>query len=91
MFFVDQVANWKPRTLEDTEIRQAARECLPMLRANCGNVETTRTLLRASQAQIQAPEMLLRSAPGPGEDAPQELLRVASEPPPKPAPPPGPA
>ena len=72
---VKRLAKMKPRTPEQEELKQAAIECLPMLRANCGEVEAARTLLRASHAEDARPDTLLRPASGAGQTAAQELLR----------------
>ena len=66
---------------EQAKIKQAAIECLPMLLANCGDVEAARTLLRASQAEDARPDTLLRPASQSAQTNPAELLR-GSEPPP---------
>lgn len=85
---VERLTQIHPRNQSEQRLRQAATECLPMLRANHGNVESARMLLRASHSVADPPHLLLRSARSPNDAAPQELLRVASEPLPKPAPPP---
>ena len=72
---VERLAIMKALTPEQEKVKQAAIECLPMLRANCGEVETARTLLRASHAAAARPDTLLRPASGAGQTAAQELLR----------------
>ncbi len=72
---VKRLANIEASTLREKALRQAARECLPMLRANCGEVETARTLLRASHAENARPDTLLRPASGAGQTNSAELLR----------------
>ena len=60
---VEQVAITKHRAPDFERVRRAALDCLPMLRANCGGVETARTLLRASQSEDVRPDTLLRPPP----------------------------
>ena len=61
-------------------VRQAAIDCLPTLRAHCGEVETARVLLRASQAGEARPDTLLRPATGAEETNSAGLLRGAEKP-----------
>ena len=77
---VERLANCAPQTPREERIRQAAIECLPMLRANCGEVETARTLLRASQSEDARPDTLLRPASGSGQTGSAELLRGSDSP-----------
>ena len=77
---VERLANMRPRTTEKAKIKQAAIDCLPMLRANCGDVEAARTLLRASQAETTDPKTLLRPASGAGQTDGAELLRGTETP-----------
>ena len=77
---VERLANMKARTPERKALKQAAIECLPMLQANSGEVETSRTLLRASHAADARPDTLLRPASGSGQTDSAELLRGADSP-----------
>ena len=76
---VERLANINARTASDRKAKQAALECLPMLRANCGAVEAARTLLRASHAEAARPDTLLRPASGASQTAAQDLLRPSDE------------
>ena len=88
---VERLAQIKPLTPGQAKVQQAAIECLPMLRANCGEVEAARTLLRASQADTARPDTLLRPATGAGQTDRNELLRADLTPrPPSLAAPPSP-
>ena len=73
---VERLAQIEPLTPGQEKVKRAATECLPMLRANCGEVETARTLLRASQAGEARPDTLLRPASGAGQTDSAELLRA---------------
>ena len=77
---VEQLAKKKPRTPAQEKIKQAAIDCLPILRARCEEVETARTLLRASHAENAQPNSLLRPASGSGQTGSQELLRSSDAP-----------
>ena len=77
---VERLANSEPQTPEQEKIKQAAIECLPMLRANCGEVEAAQTLLRASHADKTDPKTLLRPASGAGQMDKAELLRGTDSP-----------
>ena len=77
---VSRLAKMQGRTRRRKALKQAAIECLPMLRANCGEVETARTLLRASQSEVTDPDTLLRPASGSGQADAAELLRGADSP-----------
>ena len=77
---VERLANRRLLCSGDKEIRQAAIECLPMLRANCGDVETARTLLRASQAEPTDSATLLRPVSHTPETNPAQLLRGSHSP-----------
>ncbi len=72
---VERLTKMRLRTQARLRVKQAAIECLPMLKANCGEVEAARTLLRASHAEAARPDTLLRPASGAGQTATQELLR----------------
>ena len=85
--YVERVAQGRGALWSHEAVRQAARDCLPMLRANYSKVEASRMLLRASQAEKDPPHLLLRSATGIGYAAPQGLLRGSNEPLPSPSPP----
>ena len=74
---VEKIANHNPRNAGQRRIQQAAEECLPLLRANLGEVASTQTLLRASTRQADAPAMLLRPAAAASLTPPAELLRVS--------------
>ena len=78
--YVRRLANRKPRTLNGKRLQQAAADCLPMLRAHCGDVETARILLRASQPATTDPKTLLRPASGAGQTDNAELLRETDAP-----------
>ena len=77
---VTRLANMKTRTPAKARVKQAAIECLPMLREHCGEVETARTLLRAANAEDARPETLLRAATGLPETTSAELLRGTKQP-----------
>ena len=77
---VKRVAGMSARSAARVKIKQAAIDCLPMLRANCRDVEAARTLLRASQPGEARPDTLLRPATGAGQTDKNELLRGAGEP-----------
>ena len=77
---VSRLAKMKGQTRRQKALRQAAIECLPMLRANCGEVETARILLRASDASEVRSDTLLRAASGSGQTDSAELLRGADSP-----------
>ena len=74
---VERLANAKARTADQIRIRQAAIDCLPLLRANCGEIETARILLRASRPETTEPATLLRPATGGTATDAAELLRGA--------------
>ena len=73
---VSRLASMKPRNLHQQKLQQAARECLPLLRARVSSLEPEQTLLRASAPDTNTPATLLRAvAPAPA--APDdELLRA---------------
>ena len=73
--YVERLATLQMITPVKAQLKQAAIECLPLLRANCGEVKAARTLLRASHAEDARPDTLLRPASGAGGAKPQELLR----------------
>ena len=77
--FVERLTTIMTDSRSQAQLKQAAIECLPMLRANCGEVEAARTLLRASHAEAARPDTLLRPASGAGQTAAQELLRPSDE------------
>lgn len=77
---VERLAQRLPRTDSETAVRKAALECLPMLRANCGEVDAARTLLRAAHAEDARPDTLLRPANGAAQTASRDLLRGAEPP-----------
>ena len=77
---VERLANMKTRTPAKARVKQAAIECLPMLRSHCGEVAAARTLLRAANAEEARPDTLLRAATGLPETASAELLRGANKP-----------
>lgn len=77
---VERLANLKARSPAKARVKQAAIECLPMLREHCGEVASARTLLRASNAEDARPDTLLRAATGLPETSPAELLRGAKKP-----------
>ena len=70
----------RARTPGQKKVRQAALECLPMLQANRGESEASRTLLRASQPKQTDPNMLLRPVSGGSETDKVELLRGTDAP-----------
>jgi hypothetical protein len=72
---VERIANMRVKTPEQTEIRDAARNCLPLLRANAGNIASDLTLLRASANAEVDTETLLRAAAATSSTAPEQLLR----------------
>ena len=74
---VERIANHRPRNESERRIQEAAKECLPLLCANIGEVASTQTLLRASDGQTTtSPAMLLRPAASASTTSPAELLRV---------------
>ena len=77
---VERLVNMNTYTSEEEEIQQAAAHCLPILRANCAEVEAARTLLRASQAEDARPNTLLRPASGAGQTERHNLLRGTDAP-----------
>jgi hypothetical protein len=72
---VEQLAKKKARTPGQEKVKQAALECLPILRARCAEMATARTLLRASHSEDARPDTLLRPASGSAQTNPAELLR----------------
>ena len=72
---VVRLANCRPRNTRQREIQKAAAECLPLLRANSGEVASTQTLLRASTRHAGTPDTLLRPAASLSSIPPAELLR----------------
>ena len=74
---VERIANHNPRNAGQRRIQQAAEECLPLLRANLGEVASTQTLLRASTRQTNMPDTLLRPVLASSSTPPAELLRVS--------------
>lgn len=74
---VKRIANHRPRNAGQRRIQEAAAECLPLLRANLGEVASTQTLLRASTIQASTPDMLLRPASAASSTPSAELLRSA--------------
>ena len=77
---VTRLAKMKGWTRRQKALKQAAIECLPMLQAHCGDVETARTLLRASQSENAGANTLLRPASGSGTTDSAELLRGSDSP-----------
>ena len=77
---VARLANMKTRTPAKARVKQAAIECLPMLREHCGEVETARTLLRAANAEDARPDTLLRAASSTTKASAAELLRGTNKP-----------
>ena len=77
---VERLANIPAQTTGQAKVQQAAIHCLPLLRANCGGVEATRTLLRALQQTAQQTDALLRPASGVGQTDAAELVRSAMRP-----------
>ena len=77
---VEKLTQMKPRTPGQEKIKQAAIECLPMLRTKSKEVETARTLLRASHGQDARPYTLLRPANGEGQVDSTGLLRGSEAP-----------
>ena len=75
---VERLAEMKTRNSRRLKVKQAANDCLPLLRANYVSVDANRTLLRASAAVTAAPETLLRPAPFVAESAPLQLLRASA-------------
>ena len=75
--FVEALANGSARTAGQKQIKQAAEECLPALHLRVSQMQSSQTLLRASQAADASPETLLRAAVG-SETAPDQLLRPGS-------------
>lgn len=86
---VTQLTAMMPRTTSEALLKQAAIECLPALKARCGEDDAKRTLLRASQPEHTDPDTLLRPASGSGQTDAAELLHGSNSPLPETAPPPG--
>ena len=76
---VERIANHNPRNDGQRRIQQAAEACLPLLRANSGEVASTQTLLRASTRQTNTPDVLLRATVAASPTRPAELLRAAPD------------
>ncbi len=66
--------------IEGPQVRQAARDCLPLLRQRVEEAQQAQTLLRASQAVfVTTPDALLRPAVAAEVDvAVEQLLRPQS-------------
>ena len=77
--FVEKIAAMRTPTADKARIRDAAAECLPLLRARAGLVAEAKTLLRASAPEKDGGATLLRAASGPDEARPEELLRPSDE------------
>ena len=77
---VTRLANMHAQTSEQTRVKQAAIECLPMLRSHCGEVAAARTLLRAANAEDARPDTLLRAASSTTKASAAELLRGTKKP-----------
>ena len=77
---VERLANLKARSPAKARVKQAAIECLPMLKVHCGEVASARTLLRASNAEDARPETLLRAASSTTKASAAELLRGTKKP-----------
>lgn len=75
---VERIAKHKPRNEKQQQLQQAAQECLPLLRANAGGVDTTQTLLRPSLPDTNTPDTLLRAATFSSPTPEGELLRAAN-------------
>ena len=78
--YVERLTRLFVGTRGKAKVRQAAIDCLPILQANCAEVEAARTLLRASYYAETQPDTLLRPANGGADANPAELLRVAERP-----------
>ena len=57
------------------QVREAAKECLPLLRIRAGLAAESKILLRASEPEKETGAALLRAASGPNAAKPEELLR----------------
>lgn len=78
--YVKRITKMQSRTKGQEKVRRAAIECLPKLRAKCGDMEAAQILLRASQAGEARPDTLLRPAAGAEQTNSAELLRGADAP-----------
>jgi hypothetical protein len=62
------------------QVRAAAEECLPFVRARVDQARVSQTLLRAADASGTAPDTLLRPAHGGHATVPAELVRPGTGP-----------
>ena len=72
---VEKIAGMNAETPNRVRIRDAAVECLPLLKIRAGMVAESKTLLRASAPEKAGGDTLLRPASGPNDARPKELLR----------------
>ena len=72
---VEKLAEMNARSPDSQRIRDAAMQCLPLLKIRAGLVAEAKTLLRASKSENEESGMLLRAATGPDDAKPDELLR----------------
>ena len=77
---VERLTEMNLRVCDEWDVQATAIHCLPILRANCAEVEAARTLLRASQAEDARSDTLLRPAGGAEQTDSAELLRGADAP-----------
>ena len=75
---VERLAKYRTNSEGQRKIQEAAQECLPLLRANAGGVETTQTLLRASMPDTNTLNTLLRAATPETNAHKDDLLRAAN-------------
>ncbi len=72
---VEKIAAMDARNPDSQRIKEAANECLPLLKIRAGLVAESKTLLRASAPENDGGGTLLRAATGPDDAKPDELLR----------------
>jgi hypothetical protein len=74
---VERIAYSEAATVNEKQLREAARECLQSLKARAEQERLSRTLLRLASAPDSPAETLLRPAQGAPEADPNRLLRPA--------------
>ena len=77
---VEGLAGMDAKTKDLARIRDAAQECLPLLKIRLGLIADAKTLLRASMPEKETSAILLRPATGPNDAKPNELLRPSDKP-----------
>lgn len=77
---VQKLARMNTLNPDSKRIRDAANECLPLLKIRAGLAAESKTLLRASAPEKAGRDALLRAASGPNVAKPNELLRPSDDP-----------